>query len=91
MKKNCREISEDKIAVRKRTAGLRSENFLDLDSACFKVLVPVTIFQNKGMHSENRFLDTFRGHNIRSTKSKMTLKLNKVSVTNKETKTKMKF
>ena len=43
--KNCREISEDKIAVCEKTAGLRSGNSSDLDSACLKVLVPVKIFQ----------------------------------------------
>jgi hypothetical protein len=40
-----REISEDKIAVCENTAGLRSGNFSDLNSACSKVLVPVKIFQ----------------------------------------------
>ena len=42
--KNCREISEDKIALCQKTAGLRSGNFSDLNSACSKVLVPVKIF-----------------------------------------------
>jgi hypothetical protein len=41
---NCRETSEDKIAVCEKTAGLRSGNFSDLHSACSKVLVPVKIF-----------------------------------------------
>ena len=40
MKKNCCAISEDKIAVCEQTAGLRSGNSSDLDSACLKVLVP---------------------------------------------------
>ena len=44
-KKHCREISEHKIAVCEKTAGLRSGNSLDLDSASLKVLVPVNIFQ----------------------------------------------
>ena len=65
MKKNCREISKDKIAVCEKTAGLRSGNSSDLDSACLKALVPVEIFQFSDMHYESRFLDTFRGHNIR--------------------------
>jgi hypothetical protein len=43
--KICCEISEDKIAVCEKTAGLRSGNFADLSSACSKVLVPVKIFQ----------------------------------------------
>ena len=43
--KNCREVSEHKIAVCKKTAGLRSGNSSDLDSASLKVLVPVNIFQ----------------------------------------------
>ena len=41
----CCEISEDKIAFCEKTAGLRSGNFSDLNSACSKVLVPVQIFQ----------------------------------------------
>ena len=43
--KNCRAISEDKIAVCEKTASLRSGNSSDLDSACLNVLVPVKIFQ----------------------------------------------
>ena len=65
--KNCREISKDKIAVSDKTAGLRSENSSDLHSACLKALVSVEIFQFSDMHYESRFLDTFRGHNIRPT------------------------
>ena len=65
--KNCREISKDKIAVCEKTAGLRSGNSSDLDSACLKALVPVEIFQFSDMHYESRILDTFRGHNIRPT------------------------
>ena len=60
--KVCREISEDKIAVCEKTQGLRSGNFLDLNSACSTVLVPVKIFQFQDMHYENRFLGTFQGH-----------------------------
>ena len=41
--KNCRAISEDKIAVCEKTAGLWSGNSSDLDSACWNVLVPVKI------------------------------------------------
>jgi hypothetical protein len=48
--KICHEISEDKIAVCKKTQGLRSGNFSDLNSACSKVLVPVKIFQFHDMH-----------------------------------------
>ena len=59
--RNCRAISEDRIAVSEKTAGLRSGNSSDLDSACLKVLVPAKIF----MLNENRLLNTFRGHNIR--------------------------
>ena len=43
--KICREISEHKIAVCEKTAGLRCGNSSDLNSACLKVLVPVKIFQ----------------------------------------------
>jgi hypothetical protein len=49
--KICHEISEDKIAVCKKTQGLRSGNFSDLNSACSKVLLPVKIFQFRDMHS----------------------------------------
>ena len=69
--KNCREISKDKIAVCEKTAGLRSGNSSDLHSACLKALVPIEIFQFSDMHCESRFLDTFRGHNIRPKKSSM--------------------
>jgi hypothetical protein len=58
--KNCSEISEDKIAVYEKTAGLRWGN-----SACSKVLVPIKIFQFQDMLNENRFLGTFRGHSKR--------------------------
>ena len=63
--KNCHEISLDKVAICEITAGLRSGNSSDLDSACLKVLVPAKIFQFSDMNNENRFLDSFRGHNIR--------------------------
>ncbi len=43
--KICCEISEDKIAFCEKTAGLRSGNVSDLNSACSKVLVPVKVFQ----------------------------------------------
>ena len=49
-----------------KTAGLRSGNFFDLDSACLKVLVPVKIFQFHDMLNENRFLGIFSGHGKRS-------------------------
>jgi hypothetical protein len=51
--KNCHEIGEDKIAVREKTAGLRSRNFLDLNSACLKMLVPVKIVQYQDMWNES--------------------------------------
>ena len=41
----CGEISEHKMAVCEKTAGLRSGNSSDLNSACSKVLVPVRTFQ----------------------------------------------
>ena len=59
--RNYRASSEDRITVCEKTAGLRSGNSSDLDSACLKVLVPAKIF----MLNENRLLNTFRGHNIR--------------------------
>ena len=42
--KNCHSISEDKIAVCEKTAGLQSGSSSDLYSACLEVLVPVKIF-----------------------------------------------
>jgi hypothetical protein len=39
-----REISEDKIAVCEKNAGLRSGDFSDLNSARSKVLVPVIYY-----------------------------------------------
>jgi hypothetical protein len=60
--KICHEISEDKIAVCKKTQGLRSGNFSDLNSACSKVLVPVKIFQFHDMHYESeRYRDAENG------------------------------
>ena len=59
------EISEDKIAVCEKTAGLRCGKFSDLNSACSKVLVPIKMFQFQDMLNENRFLGTFRGHSKR--------------------------
>ena len=63
--KICHEISEDKIAVCKKTQGLRSVNFSDLNSACSKVLVPVKIFQFHDMHYESeRYWDAANGLKI---------------------------
>ena len=60
--KICHEISEDKITVCKKTQGLRSGNFSDLNSACSKVLVPVKIFQFHDMHYESeRYRDAANG------------------------------
>ena len=60
--KICREFSEHKIAVCEKTAGLRSGNSSDLNSACLKVLVPVEIFQFSAMHYETeRYRDSTDG------------------------------
>ena len=57
--KFCRKFSEHKIAVCEKTAGLRSGNSSDLNSACLKVLVPVEIFQFSDMHYETeRYRDS---------------------------------
>ena len=64
--KICCAISEDKIAVCEKTAGLRSGNFSDLNSAGQKAVVAVKIFQFQDMLNENCFLDTFRGHSKRT-------------------------
>ena len=64
--KICHEITEVKIAICKKTQGLRSGNFSDLNSACSKVLVPVKIFQFHDMHYESeRFRDAANGLNFR--------------------------
>ena len=52
--KICHEFSEHKIAVCEKTAGLQSGNYLDLNSACLKVLVPIEIFQFLDMHYETQ-------------------------------------
>ena len=60
--KICREFSEHKIPVCEKTAGLRSGNSLDLNSACLKVLVPVEIFQFSDMHYKTeRYRDSTDG------------------------------
>ena len=60
--KICREFSEHKRAVCEKTAGLRSGNSSDLNSACLKVLVPVEIFQFSDMHYETeRYQDSTDG------------------------------
>jgi hypothetical protein len=60
--KSCCENSKDKIAVCEKTAGLRSGNFSDLNSACSKVLVPVKIFQFQDMGNESeRYRDAANG------------------------------
>jgi hypothetical protein len=65
--KICCEISEYKIAFCEKTAGLRSGNFSDLNSAaCSKVLVPVKIFQIDMLNENRLVLGTFRGHNTRT-------------------------
>ena len=60
--KICSEFIQDKIAVCEKTAGLRSGNSSDLNSACLKVLVPVEIFQFSDMHYETeRYRDSTHG------------------------------
>ena len=60
--KICREISKHKIAVCEKTAGLRSGNSSDLNSACLKVAVPVKMFQIQDMLNETeRYRDTTDG------------------------------
>ena len=57
-----REFSEHKIAVCVKTAGLRSGNSSDLNSACLTVLVPVEIFQFSDMHYKTeRYRDSTDG------------------------------
>ena len=59
--KKRHDISADKTTVSEKTAGPRSGNSSDLDSACLRVFVSVKIFQFEYIQNENRFL----GHNIR--------------------------
>ena len=60
-----RRRTENTNAICEKTAGLRSGNFSDLNSACSKMLVTVKIFQFHDMLSENRFLGIFLGHGKR--------------------------
>ena len=50
-----RRRTENTNAICEKTAGLRSGNFSDLNSACSKMLVTVKIFQFHDMLNENRF------------------------------------
>jgi hypothetical protein len=61
-----RQRSENTNAICEKTAGLRSSNFSDLNSACSKMLVTVKIFQFHDMLNENRFLRIFLGHGKRA-------------------------
>jgi hypothetical protein len=60
-----RRRTENTNAICEKTAGLRSGNFSDLNSACSKMLVTVKIFQFHDILNENRFLGTFLGHGKR--------------------------
>ena len=60
-----RRKTENTNAICEKTAGLRSGNFLDLNSACSKMLVTVKILQFHDMLNENRFLGIFLGHGKR--------------------------
>ena len=66
--KICCEVTEDKIIICEKTAGLRRGNSSDLKSACSKVVFPVEIFQFQEMHNESYFLATFLGHSRRPTR-----------------------
>ena len=57
-----RRRSENIKAICEKSAGLRSGNLSDLDSACFKMLVPVEIFQFHNMLNESeRYQATANG------------------------------
>jgi hypothetical protein len=61
MKKVVVKLVKIKLQFEK-TAGLRSGNFSDLNSACSKVLVPVKIFQFQDMGNESeRYRDAANG------------------------------
>jgi hypothetical protein len=61
-----RRRTENTNAICEKTAGLRSSNFSDLNSACSKMLVTVKILQFHDMlNNENRFPGTFLGHGKR--------------------------
>ena len=60
--KICREFSKHKITVCEKTAGLRTGNSSDMNSAYLKVLVPVEILQFSDMHYETeRYRDSTDG------------------------------
>jgi hypothetical protein len=57
-----RRRTENKNAICEKTAGLRSGNFSDLNSACSKMLVAVKIFQFHDMLNESeRYRVTVNG------------------------------
>ena len=62
-----RRRTENTNAICEKTAGLRSGNISDLNSACSKMLVTVKIFQFHDMLNEHRFLGIFLGHGKRPT------------------------
>ena len=62
--KICREITEHKIAVFEKNAGLRSGNCSELKSACLQGLALVKTFQIQDMPNETeRYRDTTDGLN----------------------------
>jgi hypothetical protein len=71
-----RRLTENTNAIGEKTAGLRSGNFSDLNSACSKMLDTVKIFQFHDMLNENRFLGIFLGHGKRPTNSDLPRALN---------------
>lgn len=66
----CREISENRMLIYKKNAGLRSRKFMDLNSACLKVLVHVKIFQVQDMYNGREQYWDATNDLIRSRRSK---------------------
>ena len=54
-----RQRSANKHEFYKNTAGLRSGNCSDSESACLKVVSYVKVFELRGTVNENRFIGTF--------------------------------
>jgi hypothetical protein len=60
-----RRKTENTNAICEKTAGLRSGNFSDLNSASSKMLVTVKKFQFHDMFNGNRYLGIYLGHGKR--------------------------
>ena len=78
-----RRRTENTNAICEKTAGLRSGNFSDLNSACSKMLVTVKIFQFHDMLNESeRYRVTANGLHVHSQNSRMKIEVENISLQN---------